>query len=302
MASPQRESSGDVTTGDALRKLPGIGRLLGQRDRLRQRLTGSADVPIHLHALGSLGRRFGSGSASSTAAADRVRSTSIREESPSKGETHHAGAMTLEEFIGGARAVDSSRSANDSTAYDRTTKVDGVTSRGAYLLFSAAQHGVLSIVWSDRAVEGALAFGRPSKFVPEFKFARGGRTDLKRNVQENKLHFYEGWCLFVKVCRQFDCSLRVLGSSSPISTALWLHYASGNRVQKVLPGEEVKLLGVDAVIAAHADSSDLNVSTLERALFVMKGQLCGYCVSLPMRSPSEAYCVPACINLCGSNA
>lgn len=62
---------------------------------------------------------------------------------------------------------------------------------GCYLTFSPASQGTLFINWSETPVDGALAFFRPNKTVPKFKFTtNGGRSELIRTIQGPQIKRY----------------------------------------------------------------------------------------------------------------
>lgn len=62
---------------------------------------------------------------------------------------------------------------------------------GCYLTFSTASQGTLFINWSEKPIEGALAYIKPNKPVPKFKFTtNGGRSELMRNIQGPNIKRY----------------------------------------------------------------------------------------------------------------
>ena len=55
--------------------------------------------------------------------------------------------------------------------------------RGCYLCFSEVAQGTLQLVWSETAVEGAIAHFTTAKTVPQHKFVTNqGRSDLVKNI------------------------------------------------------------------------------------------------------------------------
>jgi len=152
---------------------------------------------------------------------------------------------------------------------------------GAYLIFDTQQSGTMCLVWSRTEVPEALAFAKPVKAVPDFKFARDGKYELKRNVASTKSNYYLAWCMFVKQVQKFRCTTVDLGiESAPIPSAVWLHYAADNKVQKVLPHVAFTLEGVDCIAAVHSDNNDLEADTLEKNLFLEAGRNHGASITI----------------------
>ena len=62
---------------------------------------------------------------------------------------------------------------------------------GCYLTFSPASQGTLFTNYSDTPVEGALAYFKPGKPVPKFKFVQnGGKSELIRTIQGPNIKRY----------------------------------------------------------------------------------------------------------------
>lgn len=144
---------------------------------------------------------------------------------------------------------------------------------GVYLIFEPIQYGTMFIVWSKTRIEGALARGEPGKEVPEFKYDKGGKSELCRELARDKQNYYKGWSMFMQTCHQFKCTVVDYGKvddSAPIPAAVWLHYREDRGVKKVLPSTPFTTAGVDVIAVAHSDSLDLDVPYMDRELFVQK--------------------------------
>jgi len=156
---------------------------------------------------------------------------------------------------------------------------------GAYLVFEPIQHGTMSVIWSREPVKGALAYAKPSRKVPGFKYAGGGKWELYREIANNKQTYYVGWTLFIQTCNQFGCTVvisSITDAIAPLPTALWLHRKEGS-VHRVMPDQPFTTLGVDVVAAIHRDNMDLDVHFMDRALFVQKSKAGGHFISLDIR-------------------
>lgn len=65
------------------------------------------------------------------------------------------------------------------------------------MTFSPASQGTLFINWSETPVDGALAYFKPNKTVPKFKFTtNGGKSELIRNIQGPQIKRYFQVLLF----------------------------------------------------------------------------------------------------------
>jgi hypothetical protein len=75
---------------------------------------------------------------------------------------------------------------------------------GCYLTFSEASQGTLFINWKKEPLEGALAYFKPGKSIPGFKFKQnGGKSELKRQCGGLfKKNLHNGWCSFLKMCKE----------------------------------------------------------------------------------------------------
>mmetsp|Transcript_88332 Transcript_88332/g.250351 ORF Transcript_88332/g.250351 Transcript_88332/m.250351 type:complete len:345 (+) Transcript_88332:45-1079(+) len=154
---------------------------------------------------------------------------------------------------------------------------------GVYLIYEQLDNGTISAVWSRDEVEGALAYGRPGKKVPDFKYADGGKWELYREVEGNDLSYYMGWTMFVRICSQFKCSIVDYGiadRSAPIPITLWLHLKDSRAVQRILPGMPFTTDGVDAVASLPRDDTELDVGRMERGQFVQKSKNTGHVIAL----------------------
>lgn len=77
---------------------------------------------------------------------------------------------------------------------------------GCYLTFDPASGGTLFINWRETKIDGAIAYFKPKKAVPKFKFTnKGGKDELTRGCDQTEMkNYYTGMCNFVKMCKELD--------------------------------------------------------------------------------------------------
>lgn len=153
--------------------------------------------------------------------------------------------------------------------------------KGAYLVFDNASNGSLFITWKKEKVENALLYIRPTKNVPEFKFAyNNGKYELIRNLQSDKKIFFSGICQFIKEARDIKGKVTLLpylDNAFPIKVNIY--FLKGNNVVQLKPGEAFDLEGVDALTVLPYGSSSLQVKTMTKDMFVGKGNSEGASIS-----------------------
>jgi hypothetical protein len=135
--------------------------------------------------------------------------------------------------------------------------IDG-DNTGAYLVYSPDHNGVMKMVWSRSKVEGAIAMARPQAKVPDFKYAKGGKAELVRNIGARKSSFYLAWAIYVKRCHKYQCRLVDLGREVVLPLSLILQYEADCKIVKVTPNEDFTLEGVARVAAIHQDAKALD--------------------------------------------
>ena len=156
---------------------------------------------------------------------------------------------------------------------------------------------------------GALAFCRPGKSVPEFKF-RHGPAPLVKNCGRDVKHYYSAWAQFVKLAKEWRGELVLLrprnvalsvNAAEKIArlTSPFAPGAGGASFDELVAGAEPpagvtrdgdgrlftsdhhSLEGADAVVATGPDSARFDVRTMELARFLNVGGLAGsYAIAL----------------------
>ena len=101
--------------------------------------------------------------------------------------------------------------------------------RGCYLCYTDIAQGTLQLVWSETAVEGALAQFTTAKTVPQHKFVTNqGRSDLIKGIGtgassgKNTQKLLNGFAQFVKNAQQWEGALTQLSQldARPVSVFL----------------------------------------------------------------------------------
>lgn len=150
---------------------------------------------------------------------------------------------------------------------------------GGYLTFDASSQGTLFMTWSKTPVDGALAYFKPTKVVPQFKYLRSGKSELVRNIQQDHKQYNQGWCSFAKTCKQFEGSLQLLEGAGPKDVAL-LYNMNSNDIIRAEVGKPMDMSKVSAVACVPKDVSDFTCKTMVMNLFLEKGTSQGRAMQL----------------------
>ena len=147
---------------------------------------------------------------------------------------------------------------------------------GAYLTFTAASAGTLFLNWSHEPVEGALAYFRPQKNVPKFKFKKnGGRSEILRDCAMMKIkRHYSGWCQFVKLAKSFQGEIVIL------SEDLRVHVNHAGPVVELTRGQFFSLDEAVAVSVLNRANDAFSVQTMIKSLFIEVGNQHGAALDL----------------------
>ena len=141
-----------------------------------------------------------------------------------------------------------------------------------YLTEEAAANGTMFVVYSKTEVAGAIAYAKPSKPIPGFKFnTGGGKTQLVQGTSD-KTNFMRGVAAFVKNSKTF---LSQIDYKSDNNISIYVHFAS-NAVEKAVSGTLLSVDGMDAVACMPSANKDIHgISTMDKALFVQRGDAAG---------------------------
>lgn len=157
------------------------------------------------------------------------------------------------------------------------TVVASKAGSGCFLTYTTASNGTLFLNWKHEAVSGALAFFQPGKKVPAFKFKKaGGREELTRSTDNVKKNYFQGWCNYLKMAKEYG------GPVSLYTHDVEIYLLSGSKIQKFSPGETVDLAKVDACVAMNKGQAALReVKTVDMSRFLNTGQAHGAALRFP---------------------
>ena len=125
-------------------------------------------------------------------------------------------------------------------------------------------------------MSGAIAYAKPGKEIPGFKFnTLGGKNELVKAATDKHV-FMRGVAMFVKNAKQHSASVDLKETAGLFPTACYVHYSGGDRVAKVVPGTLTPTQSLDAVACVPQANADLKgISVLDKATFVQRGDACG---------------------------
>lgn len=165
--------------------------------------------------------------------------------------------------------------------HQRATSVsipkDEPTEAGCYLTFESTSEGTMFLNWSETHVEGALAYLRPGKPVPKFKFvSNGGKSELIRSLRsgsgQGMKRYFEGWVQFLKLAREQEAQLVVWNDKD---VALYF-LDNENTVNLIEPSRFLQMHRVAAIAAiGHDNETFQGVATVTRDYFSGTGNRIG---------------------------
>eukprot|EP01064_Diplonema_japonicum_P005466 TRINITY_DN1364_c4_g1_i1.p1 TRINITY_DN1364_c4_g1~~TRINITY_DN1364_c4_g1_i1.p1 ORF type:complete len:275 (+),score=54.20 TRINITY_DN1364_c4_g1_i1:65-826(+) len=146
---------------------------------------------------------------------------------------------------------------------------------GMYLVYEPSQNGILFMVYSKTPVAKAIAYGKPGKSIPAFKFnTLGGRTELVKGASD-KATFMRGVAAFIKQTRLHSADVDVSEAAGLFPFAAYIHSSAG-KVSRVKPGFLTSTEGLDAVACVPQANADFKgISLLDKALFIQRGDAAG---------------------------
>jgi len=88
---------------------------------------------------------------------------------------------------------------------------------GGYLTFSTANDGTLFLQYSHHKIDGAIAYFKPHRVVPAFKYRQNhGKVELMRKLMSNKQGYFEGYADFLKAAKEFDAEVYIIQPSARV--------------------------------------------------------------------------------------
>ena len=128
--------------------------------------------------------------------------------------------------------------------------------------------------WSKEPIPNALASFAPSKPVPKFKLtANGGRSELARDLNQNRKRLFETFCGFAKQAKQFAAPLSMLSNLEGVPVALYMSDKSLAVSRVEIGGESVSVGDMLVVACVPELSANFSgVSKMDTDLFRQTGQ------------------------------
>ncbi|KAJ9469796.1 hypothetical protein DIPPA_27768 [Diplonema papillatum] len=169
------------------------------------------------------------------------------------------------------------KAASPAAAQPVSAKTKGSwTGPGLFLIYNDSQNGSLFCVCSKTPVPNALAYGKPNKPIPEFKYTnQGGRTELQRGAADVK-QYMKGFATFFKACKSLGCQIDLQETGGPFEIQSFLHHTSADKVTKLEPGNMTGTESVDAFGVIPRANNDLaGVQTMAKGVFVQRADLHG---------------------------
>jgi len=150
---------------------------------------------------------------------------------------------------------------------------------GCYLTLTSSSNGSMFLNWSHTKVDGSVAYFKPTKSVPAFKFkTKGGKSELTRGTDNSAKNLYTGWVNYCKLCKEYKGTF-VLKATD---TAIWT--LTGSKPFRIPQGEPVDLTTVETVAAVPGKASDSvfgGLKTISKGTFINKAQEKGAALTLP---------------------
>jgi hypothetical protein len=149
---------------------------------------------------------------------------------------------------------------------------------GCYLTYDPASLGSLFLNWKHAPVENALAFFRPKKAVPKFKYTtHGGKEELLRECSQTHIErYYIGITQYVKICKDFHADLVVLTEN----IKFYLCEDNTAHVIRCKPHTPYPLEKIVAVACFDKEKTYLNVHVMEKFQFLEHGRSLGAALEL----------------------
>ena len=174
--------------------------------------------------------------------------------------------------------------AAEAAAAEAAAAAERARIRGCYLCFSEVAQGTLQLVWSETAVDGAIAHFTTEKTVPQHKFITNqGRSDLIKGIGtgassgKNTKKLLDGIAQFVKQSQSWQASLTLLTQleSRPVSVFFFsadLQRSEANIVRLEL-GEPLDVWALEqmqvvAVFNEPAGTEKMKAKYMEKKAFV----------------------------------
>lgn len=141
--------------------------------------------------------------------------------------------------------------------------------KGAYLTFDGASNGTLFINWSHTPVAGAMAFFEPKKAVAEFKYKdKGGKSEIVRNMMQDKTKYYDGWCQFFKVAVEQHGMCKILPGADQAPLKVEVAFLDGTKVIRLENGAVYSAKNMAAIGCIPKGDPGFQAQTLAKDVFI----------------------------------
>jgi hypothetical protein len=160
---------------------------------------------------------------------------------------------------------------------------------GCYLFATEEHKGTLYAWWSETPVEGAVAFMRPGKDVPKFKYTnKGGKNEIVREMRGPLIkNYYRGWASFIKnYVKAFDGKLTLFPPADAfpagsLDVGVYLN-KSDQSIEKIEANTEHGTLDGVVAVAVLDPNSGLfkGVQSMPSGMFIDRSMGAGYALSL----------------------
>merc|ERR1712038_518672 len=141
---------------------------------------------------------------------------------------------------------------------------------GCYLTVNTSSNGSMFLNWSQKDVTGAVAYFKPTKSVPAFKFkTKGGKSELTRETDSNRKNYFTGWVNYVKLAKEYKSTLMYKTSD----VALWS--LVGSKPSQLPRGVLADISNVQVIAAVSGKSSGAvfgGLKTIDKGTFINKAQ------------------------------
>ena len=128
-------------------------------------------------------------------------------------------------------------------------------------MFDVANEGTLFQVWGENVTGNVVAFFKPNKPVPAYKYNAGpsSRVEIIRRFRGEKSRFYQGIAQFYKIAKDFQGEIVQLCPSVNV----FVRSETDGEIVQLQPGGEMLSVGsgYTAVVALPASNTSVSHGT-----------------------------------------
>uniref|UniRef100_A0A7S3LQ98 Immune mapped protein 2 N-terminal domain-containing protein n=1 Tax=Aplanochytrium stocchinoi TaxID=215587 RepID=A0A7S3LQ98_9STRA len=150
-----------------------------------------------------------------------------------------------------------------------------------HLTFSVSSNGSLFSVWSDEDVPGAMAIWipEPTKKIPPYLLKNnGGKTELARNLRDDKQKFYKAYTDFIKQTVKYDGTFVNFAETGGTSFKTVVNFLTeADEVVLAVDDHEYRVAEYAAVAVVNLENNIFaGVKTITKGDFLNKPERVGY--------------------------